>query len=239
MKHFKFLIVLTILLYACNSTDQNKVDLTNGLQKITVEEALHVKDYTYVQTQLNKWIAVPTTPIEKGAVYYFNGAMEMKNFYSKELDKNFDAVYFVEKLSTTAEGTNKEVAANPHANTTVPHSPQPAATTPVEGKKEINVEHPSDAISIAELFKNKEKYNNKIVKLSGEVTKYNPSIMKLNWFHLQDGTDHEGVYDLTLTTTSEVAVGQSVVLTGKVSLNKDFGAGYVFDVIVEEVKIIK
>ena len=88
-------------------------------------------------------------------------------------------------------------------------------------------------ISIAELYKNKEKYNNALVKLRGEVTKYSPAIMKINWAHIQDGTEFEGEIDLTFTTLSTVKVGDTVSIEGKVSLEKNLGAGYVYDVLVE------
>jgi hypothetical protein len=60
--------------------------------------------------------------------------------------------------------------------------------------------------------------------------------MKKNWAHIQDGTDFEGNYDLTITTADEIQVGDVVLFEGKISLKKDFGSGYFYEVIMEDAK---
>jgi len=57
--------------------------------------------------------------------------------------------------------------------------------------------------------------------------------MGRNWVHLQDGTKHGEKYDVTLTTRDAVDVGDEVVFMGTVVLNKDFGSGYKYDLILE------
>ena len=49
----------------------------------------------------------------------------------------------------------------------------------------------------------------------------------------------EGAFDITITTRSEVQINDIVTLEGKVTLNKDFGAGYIYDVIIENATLIK
>ncbi|MDX2443209.1 MAG: hypothetical protein QNK30_05365, partial [Bacteroidales bacterium] len=60
-----------------------------------------------------------------------------------------------------------------------------------------------------------------------------------NWIHLQDGTDYQGLFDLTVTSASEVEVGAIISVEGVVALNRDFGYGYTYDIIVEEAKVLK
>lgn len=43
-------------------------------------------------------------------------------------------------------------------------------------------------------------------------------------------------FDLTITTNEKVNVGDVITFEGKISLNKDFGAGYSYKVIMEEAK---
>jgi hypothetical protein len=44
--------------------------------------------------------------------------------------------------------------------------------------------------------------------------------------------------DITVTTAGAVpAVGDTVLVKGSVSLNKDLGMGYVYDVIVEDAEV--
>ena len=61
--------------------------------------------------------------------------------------------------------------------------------------------------------------------------------MDRNWIHIQDGTSDNGNFDLTITTNEEVVVNDVVVFKGKITLNKDFGAGYSYEVIMEEAKV--
>ena len=70
--------------------------------------------------------------------------------------------------------------------------------------------------------------------MSGQVVKLNEGIMEKNWVHIQDGTSDSNNYDLPITTKEKVAMGDTVTFTGNISLKKDFGAGYVFDVIMED-----
>jgi hypothetical protein len=62
-------------------------------------------------------------------------------------------------------------------------------------------------------------------------------IMGKNWIHLQDGTDHEGANDLTITTSAQAAKGDTILVRGLVTLDKDFGAGYRYDLIIEDADV--
>jgi hypothetical protein len=62
--------------------------------------------------------------------------------------------------------------------------------------------------------------------------------MGKNWVHIQDGTQSGQDYDLTITTTENVNVNDEVTFKGKITLDKDFGAGYFYDVIMEEAELV-
>jgi len=55
--------------------------------------------------------------------------------------------------------------------------------------------------------------------------------------HIQDGTKEGDHFDLTVTTQVYVNAGDIVTFEGVVALDKDFGAGYFYDVIMEEAEI--
>jgi hypothetical protein len=55
---------------------------------------------------------------------------------------------------------------------------------------------------------------------------------------MQDGTEYNGEFDLTVTTTATVQIGDVVTIEGKVALNKDFGAGYIYNIIIENAAIL-
>ena len=77
------------------------------------------------------------------------------------------------------------------------------------------------------------------VKVRGQVVKYNSEILGKNWLHLRDGSGSVGKNDndLMVTTSTKVKVGDTVLVEGTVSLNKDFGAGYKYAVIIEDAKV--
>ncbi len=63
--------------------------------------------------------------------------------------------------------------------------------------------------------------------------------MELNWVHIQDGTEFEGKFDLTVTSTESFKVGSVVTLEGVLALNKDFGYGYSYEVLLEKATAIQ
>jgi hypothetical protein len=74
----------------------------------------------------------------------------------------------------------------------------------------------------------------------GKVVKYNAEIMGKNWLHIQDGSGSadKSNNDLTVTTTTPAKVGDTVLVTGSVTTNKDFGAGYKYTVILDDAKVV-
>ena len=70
-----------------------------------------------------------------------------------------------------------------------------------------------------------------------KVVKFSPNIMGKNWIHLQDGTGTKGTDDLTVTTATSVKVGDTILVSGVVVINRDFGYGYKYDVIIEDAKV--
>lgn len=107
------------------------------------------------------------------------------------------------------------------------------------GREELTIEKAEGGITIAELFSNRKDYSGKTVKIKGKVTKVNPEIMGKNWIHLQDGTIFEEEFDLTVTSDVIPETGSIVTIEGKVSLDKDFGYGYTYPIMLEEGKIIQ
>jgi hypothetical protein len=64
--------------------------------------------------------------------------------------------------------------------------------------------------------------------------------MDRHWLHVRDGSGSDGTNDLTVTTPSTgeaPKAGDTVVVTGQVSVNKDFGIGYRYDVVIEDADV--
>jgi hypothetical protein len=61
--------------------------------------------------------------------------------------------------------------------------------------------------------------------------------MNRNWIHIQDGTGTGETADLTITSDQPAKVGDTIIIEGTVATDKDFGAGYFYEVIIENAKI--
>ena len=101
--------------------------------------------------------------------------------------------------------------------------------------------HAEDAVStsVGDLYRDKAALDGKQVSLQGQVVKVNNGIMKRNFVHIQDGSGDaaDGSNDLIVTTKADTAVGETVVLTGNIVLDKDFGAGYSYPVLLEDASV--
>jgi len=120
------------------------------------------------------------------------------------------------------------------ANATSPHAgaAKPADLGPIKVTKASG----ADAYTVAEIYAKATLLKDKPVKLSGKVVKYNPGIMGKNWIHLQDGSGSaaSGSNDILVTSASPTKVGDVLTIAGTVRNDKDFGAGYVYKVLIED-----
>ncbi len=91
--------------------------------------------------------------------------------------------------------------------------------------------------TVETLYAKKDQLNGTRIQISGKVVKVNNGIMGKNFFHLQDGSGKAPANDLTVTTQDVVKVGDQVTVTGLVTVNRDFGAGYAYPLILEEATV--
>lgn len=229
-------MILTMV--ACKpSTD------SSGLTTVKVLEVEQVASYTYLLVKAKGpeyWIAVPTMEANAGDTYQYQGGMLMEDFHSKELDRTFDKVLFLEALfgaSDPVPGTQSAQQGMPSGHPAVQEA-TPGSTAKTE-RADVSVEAVEGTTSIADLFANPGDYAGKTLRVRGEVTKYNAAIMERNWVHLQDGTEHEGKFDLTATSTENFAVGSVVTVEGVLAVNKDFGYGYSYEILLEQTSIVE
>lgn len=91
--------------------------------------------------------------------------------------------------------------------------------------------------TIAALYKDKASLAGKEVRVQGKVVKVNNGIMGRNFMHVQDGSGDKDSNDLTVTSKQTANIGDQVIVTGRVLLNKDFGAGYAYPLLLEEASV--
>ncbi|MDO9037470.1 MAG: hypothetical protein Q7U59_03880, partial [Lutibacter sp.] len=235
----KFFTVLFSILLMVGCKDKENYSKINDattapktdIHKIVVKEAVDGGNYAYLNVEengQNYWMAITNTPVTVGDTYYYDGGMVMKDFESKQLNKTFDEIIFTSTIRTT------ELSEEPTVKDENPHTAAPVAV-----QNDVKIEKPKNGTSLAELFSAKKSFSAKSIIVKGKVVKVNNGIMNKNWVHIVDGTQFENKNDLTITTTETVNIGDIVTFKGVVVLDKDFGQGYVYDILMEEAKLVK
>jgi len=212
---------------AIDSSSTATPSFNDDLHTVKVNEILKTQRYLYLNVSEKGavepfWIATRIMDITVGETYFYKGGLLKTNFESKEFNKVFDKIYLVSSNLVLANHATNPDFQNTAAN--VQADVNPTKTT----QKQVAVK---GSIKIAELVKNAKKYEGKTVQISGTCTKLNASIMGKNWIHLADGSKDS--YDLVVTSTELVNEGDFVTIKAVVTLNKDFGAGYKYDLILE------
>ena len=202
-----------------------------------VIETMNAGAYTYVRvdTGTNKiWTAATQSEVKVGDSVTIADAMAMPNYHSKTLNRDFDVVYFAANFMING---NLPTASPRPAELPKNHPPLPGSSVPT--KLDFSgIKKAKGGKTIEEIFAGKAKLSGHQVTVRGKVVKYNAMIMGKNWVHLRDGTGVQGSNDLLVTTASSVKIGDTVVATGLVSLNKDFGSNYKYDVMIEDAKLV-
>jgi hypothetical protein len=98
-----------------------------------------------------------------------------------------------------------------------------------------------NSYSVGECFEQAKELNTKTVRVRGKIMKISRMIMGKNWLHIQDGTGNplKNQHDLVVTTMDTPEENTVVTVEGVLSANRDFGAGYKYDIIIEDAKVEK
>jgi len=236
----KKLLLLTaaaLFFFGCGKSAEEKKEAEQlaaaGIKKVVVKEVTQVSQYTYLHVDedgKDYWMAATKREAKEGQTLYYRNAMEMKNFKSPELNKTFETILFVQELSDQSPLAAQK---QPQAD---------MGTRPVKPeieKQNVRIDRIAGGTTIEELFSNPKKYDGKEILIKGQVLKVNNGIMDRNWVHIQDGTASGGKYDLTVTTDEVFTEGAVITVKGKIALDKDFGYGYSYAVLLENAKSVK
>ncbi len=216
----------------------------------TVVETMNAAGYTYVFVDDGSekiWAAAPEFAVKVGDEVMVPEGMAMHNYHSQTLDRDFDVVYFVEavlnasspSMGTPSMGSGMMGTANP-ADMQIPEGHPSISGVAAPPEVDLTAIPKADSgMTIAEIYAGKADLAEKTVTLRGKVVKFSPQIMGTNWLHLQDGSGdlNAGTHDLTVTSSVQVNVGDTVVASGPLTLNKDFGYGYKYDLIMENAEV--
>jgi hypothetical protein len=170
--------------------------------------------------------------------------MPMSNYHSKSLGRDFDVVYFTGGITVNGNDAGTSPALPPGhpaipgdgSQTMPPGHPSLTAPPAAPNLDLTGIKKADGGKTIQEIYAAKASLAGQPVSVRGKVVKYNAMIMGKNWLHIQDGSGSADTKDndLTVTTSTPAALGDTVLVTGNVSTNRDFGAGYKYIVIIED-----
>ena len=207
MKRLIFLILPFLLLSSSSALTQHE-----GF----VIETMNSGGYTYAQIQDGDslyWIASPETWVQNGVQVTYYEQMWMPSFKSSTLNKTFDKIMFVSGLTIVKEEGKDSI------------------TTDISERSGMEN---AIKVTIADLLEKKGSMEGNWVVVSGEVTKVSDAILGNNWIHLVQKNDKGDSFTLIATSPEHSAkVGDVIDVVGKVALNKDFGYGYKYDILIE------
>ncbi len=216
--------------------DFNAPTASGEFHKVLVNEVLPTSKYVYLHVTEDGeefWIATRLMDVKKGETYYYKDGLLKTDFESKEYNRVFEKIYLVSNL-VVAANHGKE-----NASTSVTDYSQNtlnATKQNIEMHTERIVKH-KGSMKISDLVKDPKKYEGKTIQLDGICTKVNPGIMNRNWIHIKDGSKDD--FDMVITTDAYIPEGAAFSMKAVVTLNKDFGAGYKYDLILENGEIVK
>jgi hypothetical protein len=218
----------------------------------TVLETLDSGGYTYLKLKTasgEAWAAVNKADVKKGATVTVANPMLMENFESKTLKRKFDRIYFGSLAGAGSAPSGASGALPPghpavggpaSGNMAAQHAAAAAGPSDA-GPIKVSKAPGPDGRTVAEIYAQKATLKDSKVVLHGKVVKFLPEIMGKNWIHVRDGSGSADKKDddMTVTTKDSVAVGDVVTVTGTVKLDRDFGAGYAYPVMIEDAKVSK
>ncbi len=213
-----------------------------------VAETMDGGGYTYVLLEKQGakiWVAMPRTKVKVGQEIALQPGIEMANFPSKALNRTFERIYFSGGLMVKQDAANDEAMKSAHGGKSLAElqgkTSSPIAKPPVVDNVKVDKAAGPNAFTVAEIYGKKGTLDRQKVVVKGKVVKVSTGIMGKNWVHLRDGSGDpaQQTNNLVVTTQDDASVGDVVTAKGMLYKDKDFGAGYRYDVIMEEATLAR
>ena len=250
--HLALITLLSTFTYAVEAGHEGKTHkkaeiTTAQTHKIYYGKILEIKPamgYKYLKVDENGtqlWVAIANAPVAIGDKIGYDKKTMMTNFKSKTLNQEFKEIFFASdvylpqkvqkpqsmKAMLGLTPTKKDPHAGMGRGMPLVEEDETAAKPFVK----------KDAYTVEEIHMWRKELKNQTISIKGSVFKVSRKIMKLDWVHLGDGTGNEKMLtdDLVFTAAATtVKQGDKVIAKGKVIVDKDFGYGYFYKVIIQD-----
>ncbi len=210
-----------------------------------VLETIDAGMYTYLRIASGKgeiWAAVPAAPTKVGDTVTVAGAMEMRKFKSKTLDRVFESIWFGTLGSgASAHGGGAVHGAGRSAGAAPAKTGEDRAKAGAMQAAPVAKATGPGAVTVAELWAKRRELAGKQVTVRAKVVRYSANIMGSNWLHLQDGTGSaaDKTHDVTATSKTPAKVGDVLIVSGVVAIDRNIGAGYNYPVLIEDAALTR
>ncbi len=203
---------------------------SNSEHHVRLLDTLQSSRYSYLKVSENDkefWLATMRANFIIGEDYVFEKGLFKTDYYSTQFDRSFDEIYLVSDLRPAFSDGQKNALDKMFDS-------KPARSAPsISSEEDLERE---GSLKIAELIQNAEQYVGKSVQITAKVTKINANIMDRHWLHLKDGSFDN--FDLVATSQTAVPAGHIVTIKATLNRDVDFGAGYSYDLILENAEVI-
>ena len=233
---YKFLLLTLALLFS--SSYAKPTETPKGIFYGKILSIQNAMGYKYLKVDENGtelWVAIANAPVKVGEKIGYDKKTIMKDFKSKSLGKSFKEIIFASDVYLPQKSESAPIKdLQDMLGLSVP---QPKTAEIKEEEKPTKLFEQKEFYTIEEVYMWKNSLKGKIIKIKGVVHKVSRGIMKLDWVHLEDGTGSADKMNDDLVFTlknANVKAGDKVIATGKVVVDKDFGYGYFYKVIVQE-----
>ena len=230
---------------SASTASEEKQEAMSVMFKGTVSDVINAGRYAYIQITAGEkkvWVAVPSFDGKPGDTVLVPPGVPVADFHSKKLNRTFDMIYFVGGIRKVGDGA---------AGETPQTMPKDTALTPMPTQNQMmhppmdelaeaptieigHIEKAKDGQTVSEIITGGKSLAGRQILVRAKVVKFTPNIMGKNWLHLRDGSGGEGANDLVVTTKTAVKVGDVVLVRGNVSVDRDFGFGFKYSVIMED-----
>lgn len=198
----------------------------------TVLQVKEVMGYDYLKVDEGgdvRWVAIAKAPVSVGDKIGYDKKTVMHDFKSKSLGKTFKEIVFANELYLAQKPKKQETL----KSLILTSSKVKSSTHNKVNKNFVKKEF----YTIEEVHTFTKELANQTISIKAVVRKVAHNIMNRDWIHLYDKTGNEATNSDDLVATrknSSVKEGANVIVTGKVTVNKDFGYGYFYPVIIEK-----
>ena len=231
--------------------DQSPSTKPEGLSKMfegTVVEVIDAGRHFYVSVKNGEelvWIAMTAFDGKPGDKVIVPPGVPVADLHSTELNRKFKMVYFVggiRKVDNGSEGPEKSKLPQSHPDTTAPADnsmihPSMEDFTAGPAVDIGKVEKAKGGLTVFEIISESKNLAGKNILVRAKVTRFTGNIMGKNWIRVRDGSGDNGQNELVVTTGDEARIGDVILISGIVSVDRDFGFGKKYQVIVENAKI--